>query len=387
MGLSDRLKEMRRERKLRKFLEPIVQRTVIWTFMVIGLCLKALPYSDRWMPVPRIREFLNTWSAHMMWVVVKSGGRRMYIDMPCTLQDPPDYQPKFQTAPEFQLTEADIKQFYEQGFLGPITLCSPEEMAEIREQMLKELEQPSKLFGIKTMRDRHLDCPTVYNFANRAGLADRMAQILGPDLMMWRTQAFMKQPGMAGFTFHQASCFLTAEGFRCVLKPPNLSELFELSAWVAFDDVDLENGCVQLIKGSHRKIRTIKLGGTGGDDEAFVNARFTLEMDIKPEDVVTMQMKAGQFFLFTERTVHGSPANKSNRRRWGMAFRVVRPNTKIYEGARSHKVQYIGDNYDLSKWGGIMLRGEDRFRYNRHATPPTPAVAAAPPPQLVGAGT
>jgi hypothetical protein len=60
-----------------------------------------------------------------------------------------------------------------------------------------------------------------------------------------------------------------------------------------------------------------------------------------------------------------SPPNRTGRRRWGMAFRVIPPEVVAYGGATSHRVAYLEEEYDLTKWGAVVLRGADSVGVNR----------------------
>jgi non-heme Fe2+,alpha-ketoglutarate-dependent halogenase len=338
-----------------------------------ALALLLKPFRFLYPLYPNIlRSFLTSWSAEMIRLYVFSLGRRAYMDQPATVLDPPTFTPLIETSPEFQLSEEQIRSFYTNGFLGPLTLCSPEEMKEIREAIMAELERPSAVYGFRTGRDRHLDCESVYRLMRRPALTERLAQILGPNLLLWRSQVFVKPAGAAGVAWHQASTYLMEDVFHPALFPPDMDHLFQLGAWLAFDDVDVANGCLQFVPGSHRRIHTIRIGGK--NERTFARANFRLECPIDPEKVVSMEMKAGQFVLFTEQTVHGSPPNVSDRRRWGMAFRAILPEVVAYGEARRHHVLYLNETYDLSKWGTIVLRGVDTAGVNRVVTPfPEPA--------------
>jgi Phytanoyl-CoA dioxygenase (PhyH). len=46
------------------------------------------------------------------------------------------------------------------------------------------------------------------------------------------------------------------------------------------------------------------------------------------ENLVNMELKPGEFFLFNEKTLHHSEANRSDRRRMGMSVRVTIPIVK-----------------------------------------------------------
>src|SRR5262249_40206561 len=117
-----------------------------------------------------------------------------------------------------------------------------------------------------------------------------------------------------------------------------------------------------------RRIHTMKIGGEGA--EGFAQARVKLEVDITPENTVTMEMKAGQFIIFSERCIHGSPPNRSkDRRRWGMAFRTIKPSVQVYDEDRRHRVFYLEENFARENWGAVVLRGQDTEGINKIIDP------------------
>jgi non-heme Fe2+,alpha-ketoglutarate-dependent halogenase len=76
--------------------------------------------------------------------------------------------------------------------------------------------------------------------------------------------------------------------------------------------------------------------------------------------MVGMPLKAGQFFLFTERTVHGSPANTTNRRRCGLAGRITSADATIYPGGQ----QVDGNGYRLDRYHAILCHGGGDYQRN-----------------------
>lgn len=371
MSIKSRMQAVRQRQRshIREWVRSseFVRRSVAWLMMVLVAALKPFPFLKPILP-KAMQHFIDSWDKEMLKVYISSFGKRAYMDQPCQMSDPPTFKPLIDAALPFKFSEADIKQFYEQGFLGPFTLCSPEEMAALRDQLWKEIERPSQAYGFVTGRDRHLDCPSVWRLLQRPEWTERLAQLLGPNLLLWRSQLFLKNPGAAEVTWHQASTYLSEEGYKATLHPVERDPLFQLTTWLAFDDVDIENGCMQFIKGSHRKIHTMKIGSD--DSEGFAKARVKLEIDIKPEDVVDMPMRAGQFVIFSERCIHGSPPNTSkNRRRWGMAFRTILPSVKVYDEDLLHRVFYLEEEFSLENWGAVVLRGEDTAKVNKTIEP------------------
>ena len=190
-------------------------------FCPAALLLLLQPFRSLYRLYPRpVREFLSSWSADMIRLYVRSLGTRAYIDQPCTVTEPASYAPRVEAGDAFRLSQEHIRSFYANGFLGPFTLCPPEEMIQVREEVLRELERPSAVYGFKTGRDRHLDCESVYRLVQRPALTERLAQILGPDLLLWRSQVFVKPPGAPAVSWHQASTYLMEGIFRPALFPP-----------------------------------------------------------------------------------------------------------------------------------------------------------------------
>jgi non-heme Fe2+,alpha-ketoglutarate-dependent halogenase len=344
-----------------------LRRALTWLPMLLVAVIKALPFLQPLFPAG-MRKFASSWDWEMLRVYLLSFGGRAYMDQPCHMPDPPSFAPMTEVDGRWKLSEAQIKSFYDNGFIGPFTLCSPEEMAVLREAVWKELDQPSKTYGFLTGRDRHLDCPTVWKLLQRPEWTERLAQFLGPNLLLWRSQLFLKNPGAPEVTWHQASTYLSEEGYKATLYPKNRDPLFQLTTWVAFDDVDLANGCMQFLKGTHRRVHTMRIGGK--DAEGFAKARIKLDVDITPDIIVDMPMKAGQFIIFSERCIHGSPPNSTtDRRRWGMAFRTIQPDVKIYDDEMKHQVFYLQEEFDLKNWGAVLLRGQDNAGINKLIDP------------------
>ncbi len=67
-----------------------------------------------------------------------------------------------------------------------------------------------------------------------------MTAILGRSPYAVQTMIYFKPPGSRGQALHQDNFYLKAEPGTCV------------AAWMALDRVDVANGCLQVVPGSHR---------------------------------------------------------------------------------------------------------------------------------------
>lgn len=346
------------------------------------------------------------WNDPMFWLAFKSGGQKIHYDYYCRLRQPDSYRPKVMVDEQYRLTEADIRSFYENGYIGPFTLVSPAEAESVKTHLLQLVKKPespiypysqgafeiqtqaksqstksnhdvaSRAMDMMKLRDRYLDDPVLLSLFEHPAVTERCAQLLGSDLLLWRTQFFPKPPKSAGTPFHQASTYLFDNRQESVLNPPNLEELFQLTCWIALTDANEANGCMTIIPGTGRDYYPMKVelyDPSKSDTKVKGKGQFgniTVEMDypVDWEKVKTVPMQAGQFYLFSERFIHGSLGNTTDQWRWGVNGRIVRPDTRIY----TKKMLAEGHSYDVARikkikldnWKAALIRGEDRFGYN-----------------------
>lgn len=246
---------------------------------------------------------------------------------------------------KYGLEDDEVRRFHEQGYLGPFRAFSEDEMAKLRAEVERVLATDAPATQDPTAyvdraHNRHLDEPVVHQLATVPAVVERMKAILGPNLLLWRTNFFAKGPGGKEIPWHQDVNFWPIE-------PAVL-----ISAWIAIDPATPENSCVQLIPGSHRHVVPhIKAG-----DEM----EFEEEADPNHFDrgrAINMELKPGEFFLFTERTLHHSDANRSDRRRIGLSVRVIPPIARILD-------------YDAPNHGVVLIAGYDDMGFNRTVQPP-----------------
>lgn len=93
-----------------------------------------------------------------------------------------------------------------------------------------------------------------------------------------------------------------------------------------------------------------------------------LPFEIDEERLVHLPMKQGEFLIFTERVVHSSDANTSDRPRVGMACRVTNGETLVYPG-RARGQYKDGSNIDIRRHYCLRLHG-DAFHPDNQYEPP-----------------
>jgi ectoine hydroxylase-related dioxygenase (phytanoyl-CoA dioxygenase family) len=98
----------------------------------------------------------------------------------------------------------------------------------------------------------------------------------------------------------------------------------QVTAWVALDDVDVSNGCMSMVPGSH----------LWGDQMAFLRTAeggFELpkEYEGKPVEVVSRPVAKGEVHYHHSLTWHGSHNNTSGRPRRAIAIHLMGGDTEF----------------------------------------------------------
>lgn len=240
----------------------------------------------------------------------------------------------------YSLSRKQVKQYHKKGFLSPFRLWdkseTPAMQAMIEERFIYNID--------KSVSDRNqfLTHPELTELLKRPQLTDRIASILGEDLFLWRVACFNKKPNDTNpkeVPWHQ-------DRYSWPLEP-----MIACSAWLAVDDVDIHNCCIHVIPGSHRKIIP-HIPGTDG--QLFVEQADPSFFD--ESTAIPLILRSGEFALFNERLLHWSGINRSNRRRLGLAIRVLPPLVRVME-------------FDCEEHGLVQLRGGNPLNFNRLVVP------------------
>lgn len=258
--------------------------------------------------------------------------------------------PESAKAESFKLSAEEAERYHLDGYLGPYTLCSPEEMACLRTRIdgvlhpERESGQVPSMIGAlnPAMRrgfGRHHDNPFLFDIASSPAIKDRVTSILGDDLLLWRTMFFSKESGGKLIPWHQ-----DYDGW--LIEP-----MLVTSAWLAIDEATRGNGCVEFIPGSHRDYYPLV---PSPPDVMDGFPQMADPNSFNESSTVFMELRPGEFFLFNERTLHRSRPNTTPHRRLGFAMRYVPTLVRTL------------DPHDRP----ILIGGEDRLHFNRLAPAP-----------------
>lgn len=144
-----------------------------------------------------------------------------------------------------------------------------------------------------------------------AGIVDRVAEILGPDLDCFQSQFIFKNPGVIGQPWHQDSYY-----FRFDRQP-------QVGVWLALSRATLDNGCLWVLPGSHKGAIRAHVP----DPRPAANRAY---LEIVGEDDsarVPALMAPGDVLFFHSYLMHMSTDNVASERRAAMVYHYARAGT------------------------------------------------------------
>ncbi|MFD2467883.1 chlorinating enzyme [Amycolatopsis silviterrae] len=277
------------------------------------------------------------------------------------------------------LTAEEVESFKENGFLGPFDLYAEDEAPLVWSQAMIDMVTSENKPHDSTIinYDRHLDCDTLSRHIAQPAIVHKLRSLMDDDIMCWKTHIFEKEPGDSGTGWHQVEAFTVFESEDVSYPSLRYTEettaaTQELTVWTAFSDADKEHGCLHFLPGSHKqwyydetKPMSYNVENKSHDFFGYDYAELKLDKNWDPnkQEIVDMELKAGQFVIFLAKCVHGSNPNVSGDKRVGLASRYVSPSVRVYE--HINRLSGFGDAIDLDYHGGVMVSGEDKYGYNR----------------------
>ncbi|HKY39948.1 MAG TPA: chlorinating enzyme [Polyangiaceae bacterium] len=281
-------------------------------------------------------------------------------------------------------TDERIRTFWEDGFIGPIPVYSPEEARELLQRIrIANVDRERILFDNDVNYDRHFDISELTRHIGRPQIVEVVRQLLGKDLLCWRSEFFPKFPGTAGTEWHQVTNYQYATGSPMLKATrPAAHGLLDLTVWTAFTDCNRENGCMKFLPGSHKhayydESRSVSAGRNGGYRSVTAGTSFfgynfedfKVDPSWIPDEsaAVSMEMKAGECVIFSARCVHASHPNTTRRTtRFAITSRYVATHVRVYPDWSRFEAH--GGAFELADWGTVLVSGKDDFGHNRLRT-------------------
>ena len=228
------------------------------------------------------------------------------------------------------LSPAQVEAFDREGFVAPVRAISAERALYYRRK-LEAFENTYPNDRLKLDQKAHMICPWVDEMIREPGILDATQDLIGPDILCWRTSLRAKQPDGKTFAgWHQDTAYADVKPIVVIVA-------------LALSPAGVENGCVRGIPGSHRGPLLPHKEAFATDSllsrEQFIDATFD---ETRAADFA---LAPGEIALFDNAIIHSSKPNVGSDRR--ILFLLEMVPTAAYQHA--------------PRESAILVRGKDTY--------------------------
>ncbi len=234
------------------------------------------------------------------------------------------------------LARGQIDEYNRDGFVKGIRIFSEAEMAGQRRYFDELLAQVMAAGGDSySISTAHLKYGKVYDLLTHPRIVACVKDILGDNVIGWGSHYFCKMPhdGKKVAWHQDASYWPLTPSKTCTV-------------WLAIDDADRENACMQFLRGSHLAGHLTYRTSDAGEGNV---------LDQTVEDIgrfgapVFVELKAGEISIHNDLLLHGSEANDSDRRRCGLTLRYCTADVRAHLDWNQKGV-IVGGNDPSGHW-------------------------------------
>lgn len=214
----------------------------------------------------------------------------------------------------YRATDDDIRKYHEDGYLLVEDFLDPEEASMLLETAREDHVLGESAHDVQDASGRksrlslwHTPGDDIYGVTARSErMVSTVDRLLGGEAYHWHSKVMMKEPRVGGaWEWHQDYGYWYHDG---VLFP------LLTSCSIALDEATRQNGCLQVLKGSHH-IGRVDHGRTGEQTGADAER---VEAALARHELVYCEMKPGAALFFHCNLFHRSDANTSDRPRWSL---------------------------------------------------------------------
>ncbi len=177
-------------------------------------------------------------------------------------------------------------------------------------------------------------------------IVDALVSVIGPNVKAMQSMLFIKSEGKPGQAWHQDEFFIPT-------RDRSLT-----AVWIALDDATIENGCLWVLPGSHR--RGVLYPAREQDDPRFDCTTESYDFPYTDADAVPVEIPAGTALIFNGYLLHRSLENSGRHGyRRALANHYMSAESLLPwspPGADEH--MGIADFRDI-----VLVAGEDPYAY------------------------
>ena len=260
------------------------------------------------------------------------------------------------------ISPADVAFYRENGYLAVENALSPAEIEELRAETTSlcrgdrgpirgvepaDSDEPDDevLRRYLCIHFPHKLSEVMYRYLAHPAIVETLTGVIGPNVKCMQSMLFIKASGKPGQAWHQDEDFIPT-------RDRSLT-----GGWIALDDATVENGCLWVIPGSHK--RGILWPQKDHDNREFDCTMESVGFPYTDADSIPVEVKAGTILFFNGYLLHRSLKNRAK-----TGYRRVLVNHymsaesllpwRLLPGERAA----IGDFRDI-----VMIAGEDPYAY------------------------
>jgi ectoine hydroxylase-related dioxygenase (phytanoyl-CoA dioxygenase family) len=241
------------------------------------------------------------------------------------------------------IIQANVAEFWQNGYLTAPSVLSSEQLIQMRAEADRLLQMfstnPEHYLGRIQWEKNYLPddkrtgmertirklepisdlSPIFAELAFAASITDPVSAIFGEPVEVFEDKLNLKLPGGSPYPWHQ--------DWNCCWRA-HTDEL--ITCFIYLDDADAENGCLQVIPGSHqgKKRYPFKPGGSFEVDPACID----------PQKIVSVPLKAGEMIFFDAYLLHYSDLNYSQTPRRAIIYTYNPARLGKINEARFHSI-------------------------------------------------
>lgn len=213
-----------------------------------------------------------------------------------------------------QLNDQQLNEFHENGYVIARKMFDLEEISLLKRTAKDDRDLHQHSFEaadgeggkVRLSLWNHPGDSIYGMFARCESIVGSMEKILGGEVYHYHSKMILKDPEIGGaFAWHQDYGYWYQNG----LLYPLLA-----SSFIAVDAATRENGCLQVVRGSHHlnRIDHVLTGEQAGADMERVTEA------LKRLDLIYVELEPGDALFFHCNLLHRSDANRSNKPRWAL---------------------------------------------------------------------
>jgi phytanoyl-CoA hydroxylase len=267
------------------------------------------------------------------------------------------------------MTDDATQFFHENGFLVIEDAFNTQEIEALRQEALSigkgdlgevrgappitpDMTPEDILKQILCIHFPHQISEHIYSLLAHPAFVEVLTSIIGPNVKCMQSMMFIKASGKPGQAWHQDEVYIpTRDRSLC-------------GGWIAMDDATVENGCLWVIPGSHKR-------GVMYFQEWHADSRFDCSHEARRfpwtnDDAVPVEVKAGSIVFFNGYLLHRSLPNYAPdgfRRSLVNHYMSAESLLPWYDGITPQS----GNFATLDNRNVIMIAGEDPYDFKGYS--------------------